>query len=155
MGQPMGQMQPEQMQPGQPSGWAPPNQGGQGAWHPAAVGHPSAQQHVPPAHAGQLAHAGPPAATHTGASAEQHRTSALQLVHELGQAGGAQWLAHEDQDTLTDWLLIEPVDGSGPLTQLLHVASVKGWDAPLVARRCRRFLQSIDDDAAIGRIRNQ
>jgi hypothetical protein len=48
-----------------------------------------------------------------------------------------------DQDTLVDWLLIEPSDGSGPLTQLLYVAATQRWPPELTARRCRRFLASL------------
>jgi hypothetical protein len=65
-------------------------------------------------------------------------------VHELGPQsfghGGAP-LNESDQDTLVDWLLIEPADG--PLTQLLYVASIQKWQPNLIARRCRRFLASL------------
>ena len=58
-----------------------------------------------------------------------------------GHADGQ--LSMTDQDTLVDWLLIEPSDGSGPLTQLLYVAATQRWPPELTARRCRRFLASL------------
>ena len=69
------------------------------------------------------------------------------LAPHPGHSGApeASPLNENDQDTLVDWLLIEPADGSGPLTQLLYVASIQKWQPNLIARRCRRFLASLSD----------